>query len=404
MRKLFQINSTANWGSTGKIAEQIGAHAISRGWKSYIAYGRYANPSASTLIKVGSKASQLCHLILSRLFDKQGLASRIATKRLVRKIKKLNPDVIHLHNIHGYYLNFRILFDYLNTTQIPVVWTLHDCWPYTGHCAHYVHDGCCQWQHECSRKDCSKLYPASFLSQTKRNFNLKRRLFTSLGSRLVMVPVSSWLADQTHKSFFVNQRIYYIYNGVDTSVFVPQDSSHIKHKFQLEGKKVLMGVASTWSEGKGFSDYIELRKRLSDDYVIIMVGVNSAESAKLPDGIIGVKRTQSAKELAELYSASDIVLSLSRAETFGLTIAEGMACGTPAVGYNNTAVPELITSETGLVVDKTGDIAGVIKAIDTILEQGKQVYSKACRKRAEDYFDNRKCFEKYIDLYDEILT
>lgn len=404
MPTLLQINSTANWGSTGKIAEQIGAHAISRGWKSYIAYGRYANQSVSTLIKVGSKVSQMWHLIQSRLFDNHGLSSRIATKRLVREIKRLNPDVIHLHNIHGYYLNYKILFDYLNTTQIPVVWTLHDCWPYTGHCAHYVHDGCCQWQHECSRKDCSKLYPASFLSQTKRNFNLKRRLFTSLGSRLVMTPVSSWLADQTHKSFFANQRIHYIYNGLDTSVFVPQDSGHIKHKFHLEGKKVLVGVASTWSEGKGFSDYIELRKRLTDDYVIIMVGVNSAEIAKLPDGIIGVKRTQSVQELAELYSASDIVLSLSRAETFGLTVAEGMACGTPAIVYNNTAVPELITSDTGVVVNKTGDIDGVIKAIEQILDRGKQSYSEACRKRAENHFDNKKCYEKYVDLYDELLA
>ena len=165
-----------------------------------------------------------------------------------------------------------------------------------------------------------------------------------------------------------------------------------------------MGIASIWSEGKGFLDYIALRKRLSDDYVIIMVGVNSAEIAKLPDGIIGIRRTQSAQELAELYSASDIVLSLSRAETFGLTVAEGMACGTPAVVYNNTAVPELITSNTGLVVDKTGDIDGVIKAIETIVEQGKQSYSEACRKRAEEHFDKKKCCEKYIDLYDEILV
>ena len=404
MPTLLQINSSVNWGSTGKIAEQIGALAISHGWDSYIAYGRYANPSRSKTIKVGSKISQLLHLITSRVFDNHGLASRIATKALVKKIKKLSPDIIHLHNIHGYYLNYKILFEYLNTTEIPVVWTLHDCWPFTGHCSHYVHDNCCQWQQLCTRRDCCKVYPTSFLSQTKRNFNLKRRLFTSIGSRLVMTPVSSWLADQTKQSFLGKQRINFIYNGVDTSVFVPRDTSDIKRKFKLEGKKVLIGVASTWSAGKGFADYIELRKRLTNDYIIIMVGVNSTEIANLPDGIIGIKRTQSAQELAELYSASDIVLSLSRAETFGLTVAEGMACGTPAVVYNNTAVPELITEDTGVVVNKTGDIDGVIIAVEQILDRGKQSYTEACRKRAEEHFDNRKCFEKYIRLYDELLA
>ena len=404
MPTLLQINSTANWGSTGKIAEQIGAIAVSHGWDSYIAYGRYANPSKSKIIKVGSKISQFLHLITSRVLDNHGLASRIATKAFIKKIKKLSPDIIHLHNIHGYYLNYKILFEYLNTTKIPVVWTLHDCWPFTGHCSHYVHDNCCQWQQVCTRKDCCKVYPTSFLSRTKRNFNLKRRLFTSLGSRLVMTPVSSWLADQTKQSFLGKHRINFIYNGVDTSVFVPRDTSEIKRKFKLDGKKILIGVASTWSEGKGFSDYIELRKRLSDDYIIVMVGVNSAQIANLPDGIVGIKRTQSTQELAELYSASDIVLSLSRAETFGLTVAEGMACGTPAVVYNNTAVPELITEDTGIVVNKTGDIDGVIIAVEQILDRGKQSYTEACRKRAEEHFDNRKCFEKYIRLYDELLA
>lgn len=404
MPTLLQINVTANWGSTGKIAEQIGVHAISCGWDSYIAYGRYANPSKSNLIKIGSGVSQLWHVLLSRIFDNQGLVSRIATKRLVRKIEKLSPDIIHLHNIHGYYLNYKILFNYLSSVDIPVVWTLHDCWAYTGHCSHYIQDKCCQWKQECIRKDCGRLYPISFFSRTKRNFNLKRSLFTSLGSRLVVTPVSSWLADQTEKSFLRNQRIHYIYNGLDISVFTPHDTEHIKRKFNVEGKSILLGVASTWSEAKGFSDYMELRKKLPKDYVIIMVGLNAKEISKLPVGVIGVKRTQSVHELAELYSAADIVLSLSRAETFGLTVAEGMACGTPAVVYNNTAVPELITAETGLIVDNTGDIDGVIQAVEAIIGQGKQRYSYACRKRAEEYFDNRKCFEKYIQLYNDLLS
>ncbi len=402
--KLLQINSTANWGSTGKIAEQIGQAAMSAGWESYIAYGRSANLSKSKLIKIGSRLGVLWHIIESRLFDNHGLASRIATKRFIKKIKEINPDIIHLHNIHGYYINYKILFEYLTAVDIPIVWTLHDCWSFTGHCAHYIHKKCEQWKTACCKKECKRYYPISYTSRTRQNFDLKKVLFLGLGDRLVITPVSKWLAGQAKQSFLSQQRIQYVYNGVDTTLFSPQDTRHIVHKYKLEGKTVLLGVASAWSEGKGYSDYIALRNKLSDKYVIIMVGLTEKIINKLPKGIIGIARTQSIKELAELYSVADVVLSLSRAETFGLTVAEGMACGTPAVVYNNTAIPELISPETGLVVDKTGDIDGIISAIKEVERNGKAHYSKACRKRAEEYFDKNKCFEKYIELYNEILN
>lgn len=405
MSRLLQINSTANWGSTGKIAEQIGLVAMEAGWESYIAYGRSANSSKSKLIKVGSKLSVMWHGVLSRLFDCHGLASSVATKRLVKKISQIKPDIIHLHNIHGYYLNYKILFDYLNRANIPVVWTLHDCWAFTGHCAHYIQEQCYLWKTGCCRKDCKRFYPASYVvSKTKQNYNLKKKLFLGLGSNLVITPVSSWLADQTKQSFLGQQKIHYIYNGVDTSVFTPLPAKHIVDKYELQGKIVLLGVASAWSDGKGFSDYLSLRKKLTDDYVIIMVGLSEEVIKTLPAGIIGIKRTQSVKELAELYSAANIVLSLSRAETFGLTVAEGMSCGTPAIVYNNTATPELITEQTGLVVDKTGDVDGVVESINTIVQNGREYYTAACRKRAEEYFDKDKCFGKYLELYNEILN
>lgn len=403
MPRLLQINSTANWGSTGKIAEQIGLVAMEAGWESYIAYGRSVNPSKSKLIKVGSKLGVMWHGVLSRLFDCHGLASNLATKRLVKQIEEIRPDIIHLHNIHGYYLNYRILFDYLNSSNIPVVWTLHDCWAFTGHCAHYIHEQCYQWKTECCRNDCKRFYPASYVSKTKQNYRLKKELFLGLGTNLVITPVSAWLADQTKQSFFGQQKIHYIYNGVDISVFTPSATKHIIDKYGLRNKIVLLGVASAWSEGKGFSDYLSLRKKLTDDYVIIMVGLSDDIIKTLPAGIIGIKRTQSVRELAELYSVADIVLSLSRAETFGLTVAEGMACGTPAIVYNNTATPELITEQTGLVVD-TGDVDGVVAAVKTIVLKGKRYYKDACRKRAEECFDKNKCFEKYLELYNEILN
>ncbi len=405
MPKLLQINSTANWGSTGKIAEQIGELAISNGWESYIAYGRYANKSKSKLIKIGSKFGMLCHLVESRLFDNHGLASRIATRQLIKEIKRINPDIIHLHNIHGYYINYKILFNYLNCVNTPVVWTLHDCWTFTGHCAHFIGRRCEQWKTECRESNkCYKSYPIALTNKVHTNFIVKKKLFTSIGKRLTLIPVSKWLASQAEQSFFSGHKIEFIYNGINTELFIPLETTSIKQKYGIEGKFTILGVASAWSEGKGLSDYYKLREKLSNEYQIILVGLTDEQMKHLPKGIIGIKRTQSQKELAELYSASDVVLSLSRAETFGLTIAEGMACGTPAIVYNTTAVPELITPETGIIVEKVGDIDGVINAIKEIESRGKQYYSDACRKYAEENFDKDKCFAKYIDLYNELLN
>lgn len=405
MPKLLQINSTANWGSTGKIAEQIGMLAMQQGWESYIAYGRSANPSKSKLIKIGSKLSTYWHVLESRLFDNHGLASRIATRKLIKKIKAINPDIIHLHNIHGYYINYKLLFNYLNSIKTPVIWTLHDCWTFTGHCAHYVEKRCEQWQTEClGFNRCYKSYPSSITCKVNSNYKVKKSLFTTLGNRLTLVPVSKWLASQTKQSFFSGHKIEYIYNGVNTKVFIPLEQTSIKRKYSIEDKFTILGVASAWSEGKGLSDYYKLRAKLTNEYQIILVGLSDEQIKQLPEDIIGIKRTQSQAELAELYSVSDIVLSLSRAETFGLTIAEGMACGTPAVVYNTTAVPELITTGTGIVVDKVGSIDGIINAIKEIENRGKGYYSEACRKYAEENFDKDKCFAKYINLYNELLN
>ena len=405
MMRILQINSTANWGSTGKIAEQIGMLAMQQGWESYIAYGRNVNTSRSKLIKIGSKLSVYWHLVESRLFDNHGLASRCATRKLIKQIKEIQPDIIHLHNIHGYYLNYKILFNYLNETDIPIVWTLHDCWTFTGHCAHYISKDCKKWTTCCDKCDYKKTYPSSLLfNSAKINFTRKRELFCGLGDRLTLVPVSKWLAEQTQQSFFGQTRINYIYNGINTEIFTPKETSEIRDKYSLNGKFVIVGVATKLNSGKGYDDYIKLREELSDDYIIFLVGLSDKQISSLPDGIIGIQRTKNQQELADIYSMAEIVLSLSRAETFGLTIAEGMACGTPAIVYNVTAVPELITPETGLIVDKVGDINGLVKAIEQIRSNGKQYYSAACRKHAEENFDKDKCFAKYIELYNEILT
>lgn len=407
MPKLVQINSTINWGSTGKIAEQIATTAIERGWESYIAYGRNGDKSRSHPIHIGSATSRAWHLLQSRLMDRHGLGSRCATKRLVRQLQEIDPDIVHLHNLHGYYINYPILFDYLETSRAKVVWTLHDCWAYTGHCAHYITTDCRKWQDGCSDCQSLKSYPRCYdlgiNNRTAQNFERKKSLFTSLGDRLTLVPVSEWLAEQTRQSFFSNSAIKPIYNGIDISIFRERQDSDVRQRLGIGKMGMVVGVASTWCEHKGWNDYMKLRRALPQDSVIVLVGVNQRQKRTLPEGIIGVERTTSQEELAKIYSTADVVLSLSRQETFGLTIAEGMACGTPAIVYNTTALPELITPETGFVVEK-GDIAAVADAIAEVRKHGKAHYAAACRKYAEEHFDKNRCFAQYIRLYDEILT
>ncbi len=403
MPTLLQINSGANLGSTGRIAEQIGVLAINAGWKSYIAYGRSANKSQSNIVKIGNKLSVYTHGLESLLLDNHGLSSTMATKRLICQIKDIKPDIIHMHNIHGYYLNYSILFEFLSNNHIPVVWTLHDCWSYTGHCSHYSDIDCQEWQTQCSH--CPKFhnYPKSlFLDRSKRNYEIKKKCFTSI-SNLTLVPVSHWLENEVKKSILSDCQVCCILNGVDVEQFRPhEDIDGLRSAYGLKNKKVLLGVATAWGPRKGWSDYIRLSKSLPDEYKVVMVGVTEDQAKGLPSSILAIQRTESIEKLAELYSLADVVLNLSDEESFGLTTAEGFACGTPSVVYNCTASPELITSETGYVVEK-GDIDGLIKAIRKIVSHGKSNYVDSCRERAIELYDKNKNYRKYIDLYNNLL-
>lgn len=393
MTTLLQINATANWGSTGKIAEQIGEKALSRGWDSYLAFGRKSTDSRLNLIHVGDKLGVLYHFFCHRFLDREGLASRLATRYLISRIKRINPDIIHLHNIHDHWINYPILFSYLGSISIPIVWTFHDCWAFTGHCAHFITHDCDKW-----RSRCFHCPSAKYLDRSSQNYLLKEKYFTAIKD-LHIVVVSEWLGNCVRKSFFRDKDIHVIYNGVDLSVFTPFASS-LPYCFKLGKKHTLLGVATSWSNTKGLSDYIELSKRLRDDIQIVLVGLNKNQVASIPKTIVAIPRTRNQSELRDLYVNADIVLSLSKAESFGLTIAEGLACGTPGIVYDNTAQPELISSETGVIV-KTGDINALIDAIYHLLDY--PLSPLACRKRAELYFNKDHSFDKYIDLYNALL-
>ena len=396
MPKLLQINVTANWGSTGKIAEQIGLAAMDAGWESYIAYSRNSNESKSSLIKIGSKLGMFWHVLQARLFDSAGLGGVIPTRRLVRKINSIKPDIIHLHNIHGYVLNYQLLFKYLNEVKIPVVWTFHDFWAITGHCAFFYQ--CEKWRSGCGGCDKINDYPRSFTDNSQRNIKMKQLSYVE--SDLYVVTVSEWMKAFVKVSILKDSPVFAIPNGIDIGVFrqVPVTVNIDVAKTDY----VIMAVATKWDARKGLEDYIRLSGLLAEDEKIVLVGLDEQQIKQLPSVIIGLQRTETQEKLVELYSRADVVLSLSYAETFGLTIAESMACGTPVVVYDNTAQSDLVTEGTGIKV-QTGNVQQVYQAVQKIRKSGKEMYAAACRARAEQHFDKDKCFRKYIELYENIL-
>jgi glycosyltransferase involved in cell wall biosynthesis len=406
MNKLLQINVVVNTDSTGRIVEEIGQVAISNGWESYIAFGRNPRPSNSNKIRIGTDFSIKLHGLQTRLLDNHALdySSKNATNKLIKQIELVNPDIIQFHNLHGYYINVEILFKYLAKKQIPVVWSLHDCWAFTGHCCHFDLVNCNKWKTICNHCPQYNLYPASwFLDNSTRNFLKKKQLFNSL-SNLTLVSASAWLGEKIKESFLSDLDLKIIPNGVDLNTFYPRKNyEKIRMKYNLNNKFIILGVASIWSKAKGFNDFISLSKLLPSDCLIVLIGVNSNQISLLPTNIIGIKRTDSVEELAELYSTANVVVSLSYLEAFGLTPVEGFACGTPSIVYNKTAIPELVTPETGCIVEP-GDLNRIIEAIDIVKSKNKEHYINICRSRAEMMYDKTKKYFDYIKLYNSLLS
>jgi putative colanic acid biosynthesis glycosyltransferase len=403
--KILQISSELNVGSVGKIAEQIGEEIIKQGWKSYIAYGRDGLPSSSQTFKIGDKFDKIKHGIYTRITDRHAFASVEATKSLVKKIELIDPDIIHLQHLHGYYINIEILFNCLSKKNIPVVWTFHDCWSFTGHCAHYEFIGCEKWLTQCKKCPQKSEYPkSSLIDNSFRNFIDKKRIFNSV-KNITIIPVSNWLGEETRKSFLKDHSIKVIHNGIDLSKFKISDKETIintKRSLKIGDEFVILGVANPWSVKKGLNYFVELSERLSCDYKIVMVGLSQTQLRNLPKNIIGLERTKNVQQLAELYAAANAFLNPTLEDTFPTTNLESLACGTPVITFQSGGSPEAINEQTGFVLAK-GDIVGLCSALDEIKKNGREFYSEKCRKRAELLFDKEKNFENYINLYKELL-
>lgn len=405
MPTLLQINVTANWGSHGKIAEMIGRKAIAQGWNSYIAYGRNMNSSRSKLIKIGSKVDFYLHILGSILFDRHGLCSTSATRRFIKEIDKIKPDIVHIHNLHGYYVNYKVLLEYLSRNNYRVVITMHDCWTLTGHCAHFFWTDCYKWKTGCNHCHWHKSYPSSlFIDNSKDAYNLKNSLFQSIRS-LTMVPVCNWLADFLPDSYLKDASVCVIHNGIDTNVFKPYENSYtIKTKYGIQvEKKMIIGVASIWVEHRGQKDMLNAQEALGEDYVTVFVGLNDEQIKLLPKNCVGIKRTNNVGELAALYSAADVYVNPSYCDSFSTTNIEALSCGTPVVAYKTGGNTESLTDQTGVVVD-CGNVRGLIDGIKLVCSNHKESYIQPCRQRAVECFDMDKQYDKYINLYSRVIS
>ena len=393
--KVLQINSVCGYGSTGKICTDIYDLLIEQGHDCCIAYGRNSAPQGYKTIKIGNRWDNYFHVFLTRIFDLHGFGSRRATKKLIKDIREYDPDIIHLHNIHGYFLNIEILFKYLNESNKKVVWTLHDCWSFTGHCSYFTYANCNKWQKECIDCPQKKEYPSCLLFEnSRRNFIKKKQLFTLLENLTIVTP-SKWLADLCKKSFLSKYPIEVINNGIDTSIFKKTDTN-FKTKYMINEEKFILGLASVFNQKKGFNTFLKLREDLNSSVGIVLIGLNKKQIKNLPTGILGISRTENRKELVEAYNAADIFINPTLEDNYPTTNLEAIACHTPVITNNVGGCIETISKDTGVVVD---NYENMLNTINQVLNNEINFDFKTEDMKIDKY----QLFKKYIELYERVL-
>lgn len=406
MKVLF-INSMSGKGSTGRIVDSIAQLLIDNGHEAAIAYGlgSSVNPNA---FKFGTKGEQFIHKVISHTFDMQGLGSQIATRKLIKYIEGFKPDIINLHTIHGNYLNYPALFKYLTTTNIEIVWTLHDCWSFTGHCPHFAYCGCEKWRTGCYKCPQLWMYPKSdFWDGSKRNYRIKKKFFQSFPSRLHIVAVSNWLKNLSEQSILKNCTFSVFYNGIDLNSFRPFSKDEVidvKNKYNVPDKKTFIAVAYPWSKRKGLDDLVQLNDIIDhSNSCLIIVGLNDIQIATMPPDIVAIPRTDNVEELAKLYSMSSALINPTYEDSFPTVNLEALACGTPVVTYKTGGSPEAITNDTGIVVNQ-GDIVGLAEALIQIIGSENNYTMYQCRLHAENHFNQNDSYIKYLDYFEELLS
>lgn len=389
--RVLQITASS-LGGIGRLSRDISDILIKQGDESLITYGRGAVLDPERDFMFGCKWEVYIHALWARLDDAVGLHSNRGTKELLAFIADFQPDLVQLHNLHGYYINYELLFRYLHENNIPVVWTLHDCWSFTGHCSYFDFLGCRKWEKHCQKCELMNSYPKAYVDRSFRNFCRKKRAFTTI-DKMVLVTPSEWLAGLVEKSFLRQYPIKIINNGIDLQIF------RVKGDSALADKKIVLGLASTWNERKGFNDFIRLSELLPDSYQIVMVGVSRQLAKRLPSSITPIEHTETVEELVDWYNKAFVFVNPTYEDNFPTTNLEAMACGTSVITYRTGGSPESLTQETGYVLAK-GDVEGIAAVILNHVKTPQTI--KSCRKCAMQY-DKHVAFAKYVELYKEML-
>lgn len=399
--KTVLINS-CNFGSTGNIMLEIAETAENGGYTAAVCYPQSRDNSRKQKEKdfiIGTRFSRNIHLMLAEITGLNGCFSYFSTLKLLKKLDKLKPDIIHLHNLHNCYINLSLLFKYIKKHNIKTVWTLHDCWAFTGHCPHFDMIGCDKWKTGCYSCPQYKEYPKSLFDNSKYMYRLKKKWFTDIKDMTIVTP-SEWLASLVKESYLKDYPVKVINNGIDLNVFKPTESD-FREKYALENKYIVLGVAFGWGKRKGLDVFIELAKRLDKGkYKIVLVGTDDNIDKLLPDNIISIHRTQNQTELAEIYTAADVFANPTREENYPTVNMEALACGTPVVTFNTGGSPEMLDETCGAAVAKDDNDA-MYNEIIRICE-AKPYSMEACIKKAKGFDKNEK-FGEYIRLY-EVLN
>ena len=398
MKVLF-INAESGYGGGPAIIVDGIYHAVcERGGEGLVAYGRQADPNSDVkkyYIKNG--AALYAHVALSRLFDLHGFGSKAATKKLLQVVDEFQPDLVNLHNIHGYYVHCGELFRYFAEKHIPVVWTFHDCWPFTGHCAYFDRVNCDKWKSGCYHCPQTGTYPASVLDNSAGNYARKKKLFT-LPEKMTIVTPSDWLKNLVGESFLSKYPCKTIHNGIDLSLYRPIPSDWKKEHIP-QGNKMLLGCAAIWAPRKGLDDLLKIAEALGEGYTLVLVGLNEQQIAALPQGVIGIRRTESREELIKLYAAADVFVNASIEDNFPTVILEALACGTPVVTYDTGGSRESLNEKCGAYVEQK-NIPAFCEAVKTVLTFENA--SEECLKRISE-FEEKKKYGQYADLFAEMI-
>jgi len=394
--KILQINSVYGYGSTGRIVESIHKTCIKKGIDSYVIFSRLGAINSTeqeveetdNIIRVYNDKEFKEHVLKAVLLDKHGLYSNKSTYVIIDKIKEINPDIIHLHNIHGFYLNYEILFDFLKKFNKKIIWTLHDCWAFTGYCSHYEYNECNEWKTGCLNCKYSNVYPYRLLSNSKDNYIRKSKVFNSVDDITIITP-SFWLKQQIRNSFLKGKVCKVITNGLSSEKF-KFTKTNILEKYGIFNKKIILAVSSIWTKQKGFDEYLKLAKLINEDWKIVMVGLSKKQIKKLPKNIIGIERTNSIEDLIELYSAATVFVNLTLEETFSLVNIEAQSCSLPVITYNTGGSPETVLNKEN-IVDKY-DLNKVIELLN----------NRSFNKKR--YNIKNTMIQNYIELYYEVIN